>query len=79
MGVFLCLCDNEATVLCVHNNLRESLQKPTSLKRQGHEIFDFNFPLAPEYPIRAVSIFLKIRGDIYGSRCTTGVNDTGGK
>ncbi len=56
-----------------------------SLKGQCHEIFCFWFfswisiPPAPEYPIRAVSNFLKIRGDIRNSRCTTGINDTGGK
>ncbi len=37
------------------------------------------FPPAPEYPIRTVLNFLKIRGDIRKSRCTTGINDTGGK
>jgi hypothetical protein len=41
------------------------------------------FPQAPEYPIRAVSNFPKIRGDIHSSRCTTGVvdkkNNTSGK
>ncbi len=36
-------------------------------------------PPAPEYPIRTVSNFSKIRGDIRKSRCTTGINDTGGK
>jgi hypothetical protein len=36
-------------------------------------------PKAPEYTIRAVSKFLKIRGDIRSSRLTTGINDTGGK
>ncbi len=29
--------------------------------------------------LRPFRIFSKIRGDIRGSRCTTGVNDTGGK
>ncbi len=47
------------------------------LKGQCHEIFDFwffswiSFPQAPEYTIRAVSNFSKIRGDIRSSRCTT--------
>ncbi len=36
-------------------------------------------PQAPEYTIRAVSNFSKIRGYIRSSRCTTGVVDTGGK
>jgi hypothetical protein len=30
-------------------------------------------------PLRPFQIFSKIRGDIRGSRCTTGVVDTGGK
>ena len=40
-----------------------------------------NFPQACKYsiPLQPFRIFSKIRGDIRGSRCTTGVNDTGGK
>ncbi len=38
-----------------------------------------SFPPALEYSIRTVTYFLKIRGDIHKSRCTTGINDTGGK
>ena len=38
-----------------------------------------SFPPAPEYPIRTVWIFSKIRGDIRSSRLTTGVADTGSK
>jgi len=55
------------------------------LKGQCHEIFCFWFfswislPLAPEYPVRTVSKFLEIRGDIRKSRCTIGINDTGCK
>jgi hypothetical protein len=55
------------------------------LKGQCHEIFDFwffsciSFLQAYEYTSTAFSKFFKIRGDIRGSRCTTGVNDTGGK
>jgi hypothetical protein len=55
------------------------------LKGQCHEILDFwffswlSFPQAPEYTIRDVSNFSKIRGDIHVSRFTTGVVDTGGK
>ncbi len=77
--VVLCMFDNGATVLCVHNNLRGSLQKPTSLKGQGHEIFDFNFPQAPEYRSRALSNIFSICGEIRSSRRTTSVNDTCGK
>ena len=38
-----------------------------------------SFPQAPEFPIRAVSNFSKICGDIRSLRCTTGVVDTGKK
>jgi hypothetical protein len=54
------------------------------LKGQCHEIFDFWFfhesvsPKNLSIPLRPFRIFSKIRGDIRGSRCTTGVNDTGG-
>jgi hypothetical protein len=37
------------------------------------------FPPTPEYSIKTVLIFSKIRGDIRKSRCTTGINDTSGK
>jgi hypothetical protein len=37
------------------------------------------FPPSPDYTIRAVSNFFKIRGDIRSSRFATGVNDTGGR
>ncbi len=56
-----------------------------NLKGQCHEIFCFwffsliGFPQAPEYSIKTVSNFSKIRGDIRISRFATGVNDTGGK
>jgi hypothetical protein len=57
------------------------------LKGQCHEIFCFRFfswitfPQAPDTVITLGSfrIFSKIRGDIRKLRCTTGVNDTGGK
>jgi hypothetical protein len=32
-----------------------------------------------QFPFRPFRIFSKIRRDIRESRCTTGVNDTGGK
>ncbi len=54
------------------------------LKGQCHEIFCLRFfswitfPQAPVNNIRIISnFFLKIRGDICKSRCTTGVNNTG--
>ncbi len=54
------------------------------LKEQCHEISDLcfcswiSFLQAPEYtiPLRQFPIFSKIRGDIRGSRCTTGVSLT---
>ncbi len=52
---------------------------------QCHEIFCFwffswiSFSLSPEYSINTVSNFSKIRGNICKSRCTTGINNTGGK
>ncbi len=51
---------------------------PKLLKGQCHEIFCFwffswiSFPPAPEYSIKTFRIFSK-------SRCTTGINDNGGK
>jgi hypothetical protein len=42
-------------------------------------LFATMFPQAPEINIRVISNFYKIRGDIRKSRCTTGINDTGGK
>jgi hypothetical protein len=56
-----------------------------NLKGQCHKIFDFWFfhetvsPKRLSIPLRPSQIFSKIRGDIRGSRCTTGVADTGGK
>jgi hypothetical protein len=37
------------------------------------------FPQASKYTIMAISNFFEILRDISGSRCTTGVNETGGK
>jgi hypothetical protein len=56
-----------------------------SFKGKYHEIFCFRyfsliiFPQAPENNIKISSKFSKIRRDILKSRCTTGINDTGGK
>ncbi len=56
-----------------------------SLKGQCHEIFSFWFyhesvyPQPQSIPLGPFQIFSKIRGDIRKSRCTTGINDTGGK
>ncbi len=47
------------------------------LKGQCHEIFDFWF--FSWIWVYHYGHFSKIRRDIHGSRCTTGVNDTGGK
>jgi hypothetical protein len=55
------------------------------LKGQCHKIFASDFfhesvsPPAPEYSSRIISNFLKILEDTCKSRCTTGLNDTGGK
>jgi hypothetical protein len=56
------------------------------LKRQRHEIFDFRVffhesvsSMLPSIPLGQFRIFSKIGGDIRSSRCTTSVNDTGGK
>ncbi len=37
------------------------------------------FPQLQSIPLRPFQIFSKIRGDIRKSRCTTGINNTGGK
>ncbi len=54
------------------------------LKGQFHEIFCFGFfreSSSPKPLLKALGsfqIFSKICGDICKSRCTTGINDTGG-
>jgi hypothetical protein len=37
------------------------------------------YPQPQSIPLGPFQIFSKIRGDIGKSRCTTGINDTGGK
>jgi hypothetical protein len=56
------------------------------LKRQCHKIFDFSFffheSVSPSPRVShqdCFEFFSKIGGDIHSLRCTTGVNDTGGK
>jgi hypothetical protein len=57
------------------------------LKGLCHVIFASGFfmnqfsppPQPQSIPLRPFRIFSKIRGDIRNSRCTTGINDTGGK
>ncbi len=55
------------------------------LKGVWHEIFDFSFlswisvPQAPEYSIRIISTFSKMRQDNREWMFITGVNDTGDK
>jgi hypothetical protein len=55
------------------------------LKVQCHKIFCFRFfsciifPQAPENNIGIISNFVSILRDVRKSRCTTGINDTGGK
>jgi hypothetical protein len=56
-----------------------------SLKGHCHENFFFwlfhesDSPQPQSIPLGPFQIFLKIRGDIRKSRCTTGINDTGSK
>jgi hypothetical protein len=63
----------------------EAYNSVEALKGQCHEIFCFLFfyesvsPQPQSVPLGPFRIFSKIRGDIRKSRCTTGVNDTGGK
>jgi hypothetical protein len=60
-------------------------QSLISLKGQCHEIFASGFfdesvsPQPQSIALGLFRIFSKIRGDIRKSRCTTGINDTGGK
>ncbi len=64
---------------------RSITQRLCHLKGQCHEIFCFWFfyesvsPQPQSIPLGLFRIFSKIRGDIRKSRCTNGVNDTGGK
>ncbi len=57
------------------NYKQRNNNKNSFLKGQCHEIYDVrfflwtSFPQAPEYPLRAVSFFAKIRRDICSSRC----------
>jgi hypothetical protein len=75
----------KAAVLCIYRTIEKGrLGESTKLvKGQCHKIFCFwffsCFPPAPEYLIRTVSNFFEIRGDIRNSRCTTSINNTGGK
>ncbi len=65
--------------------VQNALLKTPWLKGQCHKTFDFWFfheSVSPKHlniPLWPFRIFLKIRGDISGSRCTTSVNDTSGK
>ena len=55
------------------------------LQGQCHEIFSSGFfhesvsPQPQSMSLGPIQIFSKIRGDIRKSRCTAGINDTGGK
>ncbi len=59
-------------------------QKLFNFTGQRHKIFASGFfhesvpPQPQSIPLRPFRIFSKIRGDIHKSRCTTGLNDTGG-
>jgi hypothetical protein len=72
----------------IFRTLKNSLSRdtiPMPLKGQFPEIFCFRFfyesvsPQPQSIPFRPFRFFSKIRGDIPESRCTTGINDTGGK
>ncbi len=59
---------------------------PLELKGQCHEIFCLRYfsmnhlpPKALKETLGSYRNFSKIRGDIRKSRCTIGINDTGGK
>ncbi len=77
------ICDEFSLCLlfCVFN----TLMYPQHLKGQCHEIFFFwlfyesDSPQPQSIPLGPFQIFLKIRGDIRKSRCTTCNNETGGK
>jgi hypothetical protein len=64
---------------------RIRLFSAVTLKGQCHEIFCFWFfyesvsPQPQSIPFGPLHIFLKIRGYIRKSRCTTGINNTGCK
>jgi hypothetical protein len=52
------------------------------LSRDFRLVVFYHESVSPKHlsiPLRPFQIFSKTRGDIRGSRCTTGVNDTGGK
>ncbi len=61
--------------------MQEILFKATGPRDFRLMVF-FHESVSPKHlsiPLRPFQIFLKIRGDILSSRCTTGVVDTGGK
>jgi hypothetical protein len=71
-------------------NMQESLASVqpllcSELKGKCHEIFASGFfhesvsPQPQSIPLGPFRIFSKIRRDIRKQRCTTGINDTGGK
>ncbi len=73
----------------IHPNLLPTLSRNLdfcpNLKGQCHEIICFRFfswiffPQAPEITLGSFRILSKIRGEIRKWRCTTGINDTGGR
>jgi hypothetical protein len=87
--IFFYFCPRKATNVLSNVTLRCVLYSTSStsvpLKGQCHEIFCFRFfhespsPKQLKITLGSFRFFSKIRGDIRKSRCTTGVNDTGGK
>jgi hypothetical protein len=71
--------------LTFHEIYETKVRLKTMLKGTVSEIFCFRFfhespsPKPLIITLESFRIFSKIRGDIRKSRCTTGVNDTGGK
>jgi hypothetical protein len=61
-----------------HTAVKFSMDSVTRIFASGffHESVS---PQPQSIPSRPFQIFSKIRGDIRKSRCTTGINDTGGK
>jgi hypothetical protein len=84
LGVFSHFCIKQIDANKSILPARQSLES-FCLKGQCHEIFDSGFfhespsPKPLIITLGSFRIFLKILGDIRNSRCTTGVNDTGGE
>ncbi len=59
-----------------------SLLRPIHWYHSQVDLICFHKTVSPQpqsIPLRPFQIFSKVRGDIRESRCTTDINDTGGK